>query len=954
MIRLGVIVLLLHIANLASAADASTHWAYRPIDTPAKGRSIDQFLAPRLSALALKPQPTADPSQLLRRLHLDLIGLAPTRSEVDTFLQDPSEGAYAAVVERLLASPQYGERWGRHWMDIWRYSDWYGLGKQLRTSQKHLWRWRDWIVNSLNSDKGYDRMILEMLAGDELAPADPEVVTGTGFLARNYYLFNRTTWLDNTIEHTAKAFLGMTLNCAKCHDHKYDPISHVEYYRFRAIFEPHQIRLDAVPGESDFEKDGLPRAFDDHPDVVTRLHLKGDAATPDESREIPAGVPSLVQGPQFKIQPVSLPAFAHAPGTRDYVRASALAGKQSDLQKAEDRVENARVALVRLESGDKPASRADRILVQDDFTVFRSELWHAPGKDWKFDSGMLLRHTAGRGDDLRSKFDHPTDFEVRFRYRTTGGETYRSIGLSFDRLADADTRNQVYTSAYARGPKIQFTQKLKGKSSYPASGRVVRPIKVGHLYELRLLVRDTLLNVYLDDEFQFAYRLSRRAESGLMGLTAFDATAEFHSFELRELPAEVTLSEPGGKPALAKSPADARTEIRLAESDLANCTQQLASLRARIQADQARLELQGGDSLTAVFKSAARAELRATISANEYLRLQEELTLARDNKDATARKSLQKFKKAIAESTRKLDAPGTNYTSLAGSLKALETPSHKFGEYDEMYGRTSTGRRLALARWIASRDNPLTARVAVNHIWLRHFGTPLVESVSDFGLRAPEPLHLDLLNWLAAEFMASDWSMKHLHRLIVSSSAYRRSSSRLGADPATQKRDPDNAYYWRANPRRMESQLVRDNLLHLAGTLDRTLGGPAIKADAGGNRRSLYYRHGRDDVQKFLSMFDDADFLQCYRRSESVVPQQALALSNSEVALTSAEKIAALIKTADDSELITAAFETILNRRPEVSETKACLAFLKKIGGPDQDVRLVHALLNHNDFLVIR
>src|SRR5437660_749642 len=135
----------------------------------------------------------------------------------------PSADAYEKVVERLLASPQYGERWGRHWMDVWRYSDWWGLGAEVRNSQKHVWHWRDWIVESLNADKGYDQMVREMLAADELYPTDPGRLRATGFLARQYFIFNRTTWLDETIEHTGKGFLALTLNCARCHDHKYDP-----------------------------------------------------------------------------------------------------------------------------------------------------------------------------------------------------------------------------------------------------------------------------------------------------------------------------------------------------------------------------------------------------------------------------------------------------------------------------------------------------------------------------------------------------------------------------------------------------------------------------------------------------------------------------------------------------------------------------------------------------------
>ncbi|MDG2125941.1 MAG: DUF1549 domain-containing protein [Verrucomicrobiales bacterium] len=198
-------------------AEVAAHWAYQRIERPELpvdgGNPVDAFLGERQREMGLVVQGDAERGVLLRRVYVDLLGYPADAGEV------VGGESYEDVVERLLADPAYGERWGRHFMDIWRYSDWYGLGAQLRNSQKHLWRWRDWIVESLNGDKGYDRMVMEMLAGDELAPGNLEVVRGTGFLARNYYLFNRTTWLDSTIEHTSKAFLGLTMDCAKCHDH---------------------------------------------------------------------------------------------------------------------------------------------------------------------------------------------------------------------------------------------------------------------------------------------------------------------------------------------------------------------------------------------------------------------------------------------------------------------------------------------------------------------------------------------------------------------------------------------------------------------------------------------------------------------------------------------------------------------------------------------------------------
>src|SRR5204862_6883381 len=201
---------------------------------------------------------------LLRRIYLDLIGLSPTPEEQSAFLNDRSPRAYEKVVDSLLDDPRYGERWGRHWMDVWRYSDWAGWsgGNQIRDSKPHIWKWRDWIVESLNADKGYDQMIVEMLAGDELAPEGANILRATGFLVRNYKMLSREQWLEDTVKHTSQAFLGVTLGCAKCHDHMFDPISQAEYYQIRAVFEPHQVRTDRIPGQLDTAKDGLVRVYD--------------------------------------------------------------------------------------------------------------------------------------------------------------------------------------------------------------------------------------------------------------------------------------------------------------------------------------------------------------------------------------------------------------------------------------------------------------------------------------------------------------------------------------------------------------------------------------------------------------------------------------------------------------------------------------------------------------------
>ena len=222
------------------------HWAFRlprqPRDLPRVGlqavrHPLDVWVAQRHAEFGRKTSPTAPRHRLLRRVYLDLIGLPPTRQQLHDFLSDPAPDAYERVVDRLLASPQYGERWGRHWMDVWRYSDWYGrrMVPDVWNSAPQIWRWRDWIIQSLNDDKGYDQMIVEMLAGDEVDPLNEQAGYATGYLIRNWYALNPNDWMRSNVEHVGKAFLGLTFNCAHCHDHKYDPITQEDYFRLRAF-----------------------------------------------------------------------------------------------------------------------------------------------------------------------------------------------------------------------------------------------------------------------------------------------------------------------------------------------------------------------------------------------------------------------------------------------------------------------------------------------------------------------------------------------------------------------------------------------------------------------------------------------------------------------------------------------------------------------------------------------
>ncbi len=770
----------IHPPNEEPEHDPKDHWAFRAPERPevpvdAHGRSynpVDAFLAEQLDAKGLVPQSDAEPGIWLRRVTLDLIGLPPTETQLDEFALDHSEEARHRLVEQLLTNPQYGERWGRHWMDIWRYSDWWGLGDEVRNSQKHMWHWRDWIVESLNQDAGYDAMLREMLAADELHPNDLDRLRASGFLARQYFKFNRTSWLDETIEHTSKAMLGLTFNCCKCHDHKYDPISQEDYYRFRAVFEPYQVRTEMVPGVVDFQKDGIPRAFDCNLDLPTYVHARGDDRNPITSLSMLPAVPKLLQWGSFAIKPVSLPRDAFLPALRQYVLDSYL----------------------------------------------------------------------------------------------------------------ADTQNKI------------------------------------------LLARQSI---------------------------------EAAQKQLSDNPAESTLHE------------QAAVELAIAEKTLKKWRLELEAIPLRFAADFAKASDESPEERLRLAKLAALADRKMALAKASEEVSRAELALRKstsENKEASQKK-LSAAQVSLESATQQIDAPGEEYFSMRGAEKSAESNLETEESRKKAFPQTSTGRRSAFANWLSDRQNPLAARVAVNHIWTRHFGRPIVPTVFDFGRKGTPPTHPKLLDWLAVELMENQWSMKHIHRILVHSKAYRRTSSNAGAE-SNFAIDPENKYYWRMNSTRMESQMVRDSLLALAGELDTAMGGASIPAaDEKSRRRSLYFVHSHNEHNKMLSAFDDANVLDCYRRGESIVPQQALALENSKLAMEMVNNIAARLHatnpSVNDREFARLAFRSILADEPTADELNWIEQMMSKMRDiavaavpalRTQQARtgLVRGLINHNDFITIR
>jgi hypothetical protein len=427
---------------------------------------------------------------------------------------------------------------------------------------------------------------------------------------------------------------------------------------------------------------------------------------------------------------------------------------------------------------------------------------------------------------------------------------------------------------------------------------------------------------------------------------------------------------------------DPLSPLQLAERQFRAALAELDAVEARLEADDARYSDYPDEQLVERLTiRAGLAERRASVATAERDHALAEKTLADaraslQEDDPEAKQAVEAAEEALADARKTADDASR---TLEGPLPSSYSP------LAPVRPATSTGRRLALARWITDRDNPLTARVAVNHVWMRHFGTPLVDSVFDLGVNGKMPTHPELLDWLAVELMDSGWSLKHLHRLIVTSHAYRMRSS-AGADHPNASIDPENQFLWRMNPRRMESELVRDNVLRVSGSLDPSLGGPDLDPEAAltSPRRSLYFRHAKEKRSTFLRLFDSANVTSCYRRDVSVAPQQALALSNSTLTLAQARVLAARLTDEVgpdvDDPFVSVAFEQILGRVAEADEREACLEFLREQegrladpsrlkpfeSGPDAPIspsadprqrareNLVHVLMNHTDFLTIR
>jgi len=682
-------------------------WSLQPVrdvepprvDDGGWGRNeIDAFVFRQLQQAGLEPAPEATRRTLIRRLYFDLIGLPPEPAEVDAFVNDDSPAAYEDLVDRLLRSPQYGERMARGWLDLVRYAE--SDGYKQDGFRPNAWRYRDYVVRALNEDNPYDQFVREQLAGDELAPSDPETRAATGFLRHWIYEYNqrdvRTQWsiiLNDITDVTAEVFLGVGLGCARCHDHKFDPLLREDYFRFQAFFTP------LLP------RDDLPYA-----------------------------------------SPEQIAAY-------------------------------------------------DRSL-----------------SDWE-----------SQTEDLRRQID-----EIEAPY------LLRAANIAIDKFPP-DIRPMIRRPAADRGPFEQQLAELAGR-------------QLAIEYE----------RVDFDKQLKGEKKARWQELKGQL--------AELAKQKPKPLPMVMTVTDvaPEAPPTLIPSKRPREVE------------------------------------------------------------------------------------------------PGF-LTVLDPGSAAIEPPAAT---------SMSTGRRTALANWITSQENPLATRVIVNRLWQHHFGKGIVATTSDLGRLGERPSHPELLDWLARRFVADGWSMKSMHRLMVTSATYRQASApRMDARSESLRIDPENRLLWKMPVRRLQAEQLRDAMLAVSGELKLKTGGPSVAASE--PRRSIYIKVLRNSRDPLMAAFDAPDgFSSSAERNVTTTPTQALLLINGDWGLARARQFAQRLRSEASGapeRLIERAFQLAYGRSPthtqlaaievyfanhaDAGATAGATAGAASAGDPLVD--FCHVVLNSNEFVYV-
>jgi len=865
---------------IEQGAKWSNHWAFQPPHRPALPEiqnpkseirnDIDRFILARLERAKLKPSAEADRVTLLRRLSLDLIGLPPTPAEVDAFLADKRADAYEKQVNRLLASPHYGERWARHWLDGARYADSDGYEKD---KPRFVWPYRDWVINALNRDLPYDRFIIDQIAGDLLPHATQDQIVATGFLRNS--MVNEEGGIDpeqfrmealfDRMDALGKSVLGLTVQCAQCHNHKYDPLTQEEYYRLFSFLNSSYEANIAVYSPTDLMK----RA-----DLLQKIAaIEGDLRhrQPDWQERL-ARWEESVKGNQ--------PEWIVLRPDVDEIST----GGQKYLPLPDGSF---------LAQGYAPTKHRVKLTVKTNLpkiTAFRLELLTDPNLPLG-GPGRSIKGTAAL-----------SEFEVDAAPAETPAKASR---VKFSRAtADVEVPETPLESI--------FDDKSKKK-------RVTGPVKFAIDGN-----NDTAWGIDVGP----GRRNQERKAVFTLATPIANPKGTFLSFGLSQMHGGWN-SDDNQSHNLGRF----RLSITAAEGAVAD------PLPRRVR-----------EILSIPRQERSPGQVAAVFS---YWR-----TTVPEWKDANAR--IEQLWREHPESSSQLvlqgraQPPATHILERGDFLKPRKPVTPGVPSFLHPLPKeegTAVPSRLTFARWLVDRQSPTTARAMVNRVWQSYFGTGLVSSSEDFGIQGEPPTHPELLDYLAVDFMERGWSLKTLHRLIVTSATYRQASK---VTPELVAADPNNRLLARGPRFRVEAEVVRDVALSAAGLLNTTIGGPSVYPDAPAflfvppasygpkvwkqetgparYRRALYTFRFRSVPYPMLQNFDapNADTA-CVRRVRSNTPLQALTTLNEPIFQECARALA--LRTVQegggsDPERLIYAFRRCLARKPVERETTVLLKLL--------------------------
>lgn len=858
---------------------------------------VDRFIVARLEREGLNLSPEADRVTLLRRLHLDLTGLPPSPSDVDHFLADKTSGAWDRVVSSLLASPHHGERWGRHWLDAARYADSDGFEKD---KPRFVWAYRDWVVEALNRDLPYDQFLIEQIAGDLLPQATDSSRVATGFL-RNAMLNEeggadpeqfRIDGLIDRMDCIGKAVLGITIQCAQCHDHKYDPISQEEYYRFFAFLNnDHESSVVAYSPSQQLQRDQLARQIREQEEILR--HTTADWQVRMAAWE------ASVRGDQPEWTVVHCEHVGER-GERFYqyedgsIRAASYAPTQwaPHFRGTNGLTSISAFRLEQLTDPNLPCQGPGRSIrgmaALSEFKVTATDPENPTNKV----SVKFIQATAdfaNEGKPLEAEFDDRSD-----KKRTYGPVSHAIDGkkeTAWGIDAGPGRRNQSRKAVFVAEKPVSFPK--------------------GAILEFELHQEHGGWN---SDDLQ-THNLGRFR---LSVSSATNAVADPLPAAVREI--------------VMKTPAEGRSPA------------------------------QNG----AVFS---------------YWRTTQTNFAEANTRIEALRKQWPEGAPALVFAARQGQGPGesrmtTRLLRRGDWLKPDREVTHGTPAFLHSLPVGADDSRLTLARWLVDPRSPTTARVAVNRLWQQYFGVGLVESVEDLGMQSPPASNRELLDWLAVEFMqpsqpgVAPWSVKHLHRLIVSSAVYRQSSR---VSPVLLERDPNNRLLARGPRFRVEGEIVRDIALSVSGLINPTLGGRAVyppapeflfqppasygpktwRVETGPDRyrRSLYTFRFRSIPNPVLQAFDAPNGdAACVRRLRSNTPLQALTSLNEPQFVEAAQALARKSVNEGgktDDQRITFAFRQVLSRLPQPEELKALRRLLNQ-----QRARIAEGWLNAAEMAV--